>query len=259
MQVKDVAEESEFFVPERGVELAPYLACEDHHSIHLLARFLWAARVRAERAPRRVLDIACGSGYGTAILARALPDAEVWGVDYDPRAFGHAMEHYSLTNGRFHIGSLTEWSFYEDPQQSREAKALPRFDAVVSFDTVEHLSHREIALMRLCEGLESTGVLLFSTPSGDPESRLLPEWSHHKIEYGTGDLIRLMGLYFEEVQAPGDRFPHIDFWRGEVNRGRERYVMRANPLICKGPLIRDGAVVRRGCFDWLGRALRRLS
>src|SRR6476661_3321910 len=76
-------------------------------------------------AGRRVADVACGEGYGSALLARAATD--VVGVDIDPRTVAHATAEYRGTpNVRYVTGSAT---------------ALPlasgSVDAVVSFETIE--------------------------------------------------------------------------------------------------------------------------
>ena len=66
-------ETTEFFVPRRGLDLAPYIAHRDVQGIHHLSRYHWATRVLEEVAPRRVLDVACGAGYGSFLLADTLP------------------------------------------------------------------------------------------------------------------------------------------------------------------------------------------
>ena len=58
-----------------------------------LARYRFAQRFVAGG---RVLDCACGVGYGSALLAQAEQSpAEVLGVDIDPAAVGYATRRYS--------------------------------------------------------------------------------------------------------------------------------------------------------------------
>src|SRR5436190_10605249 len=55
-------------------------------------------------AGKRVLDVACGEGYGSALLAQVA--ATVTGIDIDAAAVAHARESYAaLTNLRFNEGS----------------------------------------------------------------------------------------------------------------------------------------------------------
>src|SRR5436309_2702346 len=59
---------------------------------HLVVYEWIAGRVRG----RRVIDMACGEGYGTAALARTA--AAVIGVDANPEAHEHARLRYRLEN-----------------------------------------------------------------------------------------------------------------------------------------------------------------
>jgi 2-polyprenyl-3-methyl-5-hydroxy-6-metoxy-1,4-benzoquinol methylase len=44
--------------------------------------------------PGRILDLACGVGYGTELLAAAVGVEEVLGVDIDPEAIAYARDRY---------------------------------------------------------------------------------------------------------------------------------------------------------------------
>ena len=78
-------------------------------------------------AGKRVLDLACGEGYGAAILARRA--ATVVGIDIDSESIIHARRRYYLTNLRFVIGSATDVPL---PDAS--------IDVITSFETIEHLA-----------------------------------------------------------------------------------------------------------------------
>ena len=69
---------------------------EHYHRYALAARFAVGARV---------LDLACGEGFGPALLATGA--REVVGVDIDPPTVEHAAAHYSRENLHFAVGSLT--------------------------------------------------------------------------------------------------------------------------------------------------------
>src|SRR5690348_13511788 len=76
---------------------------------------------------KRVLDIACGEGYGSDLLSEAA--ASVVGVDIDEAAISHARQAYVRPNLKFLRG---------------DAVAIPlgdsSVDVVVSFETIEHLA-----------------------------------------------------------------------------------------------------------------------
>jgi cyclopropane fatty-acyl-phospholipid synthase-like methyltransferase len=222
----------EFFTPKLGLDVTAYIAVEQKQGIHHVGRYQWACEVLKLRQPRRVLDIACGAGYGSFMMAQALPNAEIIGGDYDQRAIDYAKQTYQLSNLRYFQADVVTW-------KSSEEKSLQQFDAITSFDTIEHLLHREIALLRMAENLSDNGALLLSTPSGRPQSTLNPAWEHHKIEYSYSDLYSLLKRFFSNVIPP----QHPDF-RGSqvwtlVNDGALRYLNRMNPLICSDPIRVD--------------------
>lgn len=75
-----------------------------------------------------VLDIACGCGYGSYMMERA--GLKVTGVDISEEAINHAKRHYE--------GPTYYCQKAEDTKGS--------WDAIVSFETLEHLANPEIVL-----------------------------------------------------------------------------------------------------------------
>ena len=117
---------------------------EHWHRYHFASR--WCAG-------KRVLDVACGEGYGTALLARRA--AHVTGVDISAEAIAHARGRYaSLANVEFTEGSCT---------------ALPLDDAsvdvAVSLETIEHITAQAEFIGELARVLKPGGVLLLSCPN----------------------------------------------------------------------------------------------
>lgn len=113
------------------------------------------AFARAFVVGRRVLDVSCGEGYGSALLAEAA--AEVVGIDIASEAVDHARRAYAgRARLRFERGS---------------AIALPlpdaSIDVAVSFETIEHLPREEQPRMvrELARVLTRDGVLLLSAPN----------------------------------------------------------------------------------------------
>jgi radical SAM superfamily enzyme YgiQ (UPF0313 family)/SAM-dependent methyltransferase len=102
-----------------------------------------------------VLDVASGEGYGSALLARSA--RQVVGVDLSPDAVEFAASRYPRANLRFLRGS---------------AGAIPlegqgHFDAVVSFETIEHLDAvvQQAFLAEVRRLLRPNGLLVVSTPN----------------------------------------------------------------------------------------------
>ena len=226
---KNLDETVEFYCPDQGFSVESYIAANDMQGIHDVARYQWASLVVADLKPRRLVDIACGAGYGSHMLAVAAPECEVVGVDYDPRAVEIAAARFSRSNLSYRQGSMVTWR--------GEGQSLGRCDLIVTFDTIEHLLHREIAMQSICENLRDGGAMILSTPCSFRETRLNPAWEHHKIEFGHADLFKFLSRYFARVVQPQDEdFPHAAYWSDVVNNGRTRYLNRMNPVICKEPI-----------------------
>jgi SAM-dependent methyltransferase len=102
---------------------------------------------------RRVLDAACGEGFGSALMAPAA--ASVLGLDIDPATIQHARERYA---GRaaldYRVADCTRLDTFADAS----------FDLIVSFETLEHVHEQERMLDGFARLLAPDGVLLISTP-----------------------------------------------------------------------------------------------
>lgn len=97
-----------------------------------VARYEWAAGILADMAkvegrPLRVLDIACGVGYGSRILAEA--GCLVTAVDASQEAIDYALANYDSLHVLHRRASAEE---YDNPDDFE-------FDAIVCFETLEHL------------------------------------------------------------------------------------------------------------------------
>ena len=241
--VKDLSQSIEFFVPEKGLDLQDYLNTVlpadaipkavrlRKQAIHHLGRYYWATKVLAKCPPGSILDVACGSGYGSSILAEALPEFSVTGGDYDSRAVEHAATTYGGPNNlEYAPVDVVTW------RSPESGDIIPNFDYIVSFDTIEHLLHREIALINFSERLNPDGLLLLSTPCKE-ENLLNPGWEHHKIEYSYRHLYSLMRRFFGTVLIPDNgSLPELSFWTDVINGQRIEYLLRGNPMACAKPI-----------------------
>ncbi len=99
---------------------------------------------------RRVLDVACGEGYGAAALLSA-GAASVIGVDISAEACSHAREKYGLDA---RVGSATSLPL---PDRS--------IDLIVSFETIEHVPEPARFVQECARVLAPSGVLVISTPN----------------------------------------------------------------------------------------------
>jgi len=134
------------------------------------------AFARRFAAGKRVLDAACGEGYGSALLATVAQS--VIGVDIDASTVAHARACYGDGDRvRFVAGSCS---------------ALPladaSVDAVVSFETIEHLDAAEQPKMlaEFARVLKADGVLVISSPN----KRLYSDAREYVNEFPRHELYR---------------------------------------------------------------------
>lgn len=104
-------------------------------------------------AGKAVLDVACGEGYGSALMSDIA--TSVTGVDISPDAVQHASNQYAhKRNLEYLQGSATALKF---PDAS--------FDVVVSFETIEHLAEQAEMLAEIRRVLREDGMLIISSPN----------------------------------------------------------------------------------------------
>src|SRR5436190_15813303 len=126
-----------------GERTLPDVPAENYWYRRHLAVYQWIApRVRGAR----VVDLACGEGYGSEVLAREA--GEVVGVDANPEAHEHARLRYQRPNLRF---ERTLVESFDEP-----------CDAITFLQTIEHI-HEPGAL--LAHFAELASVAYVSTPN----------------------------------------------------------------------------------------------
>ncbi len=102
---------------------------------------------------KRVLDVACGEGYGSALLAREA--SHVTGVDLSQEAIDHARRTYGAReNLEFACATCTRVPL---PDAS--------VDVVVTFETIEHIAEQTQFVDEIARVLRPDGVLVISCPN----------------------------------------------------------------------------------------------
>lgn len=102
---------------------------------------------------KKVLDLACGEGYGSFMLSE---DAgSVLGVDIDDAAIRHATSKYIRGNLQFIKGSMMEVPV--------EGEGL--FDVIVCFEALEHIAGHDELMKQTKRLLKKEGVFIVSTPN----------------------------------------------------------------------------------------------
>lgn len=153
---------------------------------HLVVYEWIASRV----AGLRVVDMACGEGYGTNVLARGAASAV--GVDANPEAHEHAAARYTAPNVRF-VRTLID--SFDEP-----------CDAVVFLQTIEHVTNPGDVLEHFKSLTGPGGAVYVSTPN---VLTLAPEGADssgnpwHVHEYRAGEFRALCEAHFGSVEMFG--------------------------------------------------------
>lgn len=127
------------------------LARPDYLAASHLHRYALAAELCAGL---RVLDLCCGTGYGTELLAGRA--ASALGVDLDPAAIRQAEAEHAGGGARFETGDALELLRRTQPGDH---------DAIVMFEGLEHLPDHEAVLEELRRLHEGGTRLVVSVPN----------------------------------------------------------------------------------------------
>lgn len=170
----------ERFIPEFEGDIVA-----EHYHRYLLARELVAGKT--------VLDVACGEGYGSHLLAAAAE--HVTGVDIDADAVTHACQSYSRDNLEYRQGDCT---------------AIPLADAsvdvVVSFETIEHHDCHRAMIKDIRRVLRPGGLLIISSPDKREYSDV-PGYDnpYHVRELYRDEFVALLEQHFKHHEIFGQR------------------------------------------------------
>lgn len=153
-------------------------------AIEHLHRYAFAMEYAQDKM---VLDIACGDGYGSKLLAQKA--AWVTGVDIDQDVINAAKKKYHAGNLRFEQGDITNIPFNGNA-----------YDLAVCFETLEHTSRHEELLSEIKRVLKKGGLLIISTPDkkwySDKPGNSNP---FHEKELYKDEFTSLLKKHFEYV------------------------------------------------------------
>lgn len=163
---------------------------------------------------KRVLDIACGYGYGGPILLDG-GAAEYCGVDLNGNLIRNAIAVYGSEKIRYEQGDICTYS------------PADVYDLVLCFETIEHVMNYRQALSNLALLISKDGVLLISSPNRavtTPCSENIadkPDNIYHVQEFTVQELVR-------ELQLAGFKVHRNDIFgqRASFFYSRNRFVMR---------------------------------
>lgn len=162
-------------------------------------RYLFAAQLVQDKV---VLDVGCGEGYGTYLLARCA--RRVVGIDMDHETVMHASSKYCRDNLEFRVGSAA----------SIPMEGTSLFDVVVCFETIEHLveEHQRSLLAETKRLLKPDGVFIVSTPNKLTYSDI-PQYQNefHRKEYYVDEFKQFLLRYFGYTVLLGQRVYGVSY------------------------------------------------
>ncbi len=180
-----------------------------------LSRYLFA---RGFAPSRRVLDLGCGTGYGSAILAESAKS--VVAVDISRETIVYARENYTQPGINFLVANSTHL-----PVRSES------LDLVVCFEVVEHLSEQGRVLDEISRVLKQDGLLLISTPNRlyytEERQEVNP---YHTHEFDHEEFSSYLKRCFEEVEICfQNQVSSIFLGNSEFSRALNTHIEKPDP------------------------------
>ncbi|OEF98160.1 class I SAM-dependent methyltransferase [Desulfuribacillus alkaliarsenatis] len=153
--------------------------------IEHIARYEFARKF----AQGRVLDIACGVGYGTEIVFDDNPAiSQFVGIDISEVAIEYAKTHYNYPEAEYYV---------DDALNENLHKTYGTFDTIISFETIEHFYGDEIFVKNLYNLLNPGGKLIISTPFGRGKNEPCSA-PHHVYQYTEAEFLEVLSP-FEQI------------------------------------------------------------
>ena len=146
-----------------------------------MARYIFAGKFAEGKL---VLDLACGTGYGSYYLALHGAKKTI-GVDISEEAVGYAKDLYEVADLHFEVMDVRKLAFKDKS-----------FDVIVAFEIIEHIREQEEFLKEIRRVLKDDGVLLISTPNSKVYSG---KNRFHLKEMGYEEFLSALERFFPEV------------------------------------------------------------
>lgn len=195
-------------IGEHELLLGPYFSYQALHTpkhlLFTLARYKFAAKMLSQNLKEPVLELGCGEGLGTLMLAEY--NRPVIGVDFDEKAIQHAKK--TIIKNKPNISFLNE-DFL--------GKKYGNFSTVISIDVIEHIpNHKEdLFLETIRDNLSADGFCLIGTPNITASKYgSKPSQEGHINLFDEKRLRTLMSKYFQHVFIFGanDEIIHTGFY-----------------------------------------------
>jgi ubiquinone/menaquinone biosynthesis C-methylase UbiE len=142
-----------------------------------------------------VLDAGCGSGFGTASLAKVARN--VVGIDIDSGIIEQASQLYPLDNADFQVMNCQRMTF-----------SPASFDVVVCNALFEYLDDIDAFIHEVCRVLKPGGLFVCGTKNltlSLKNTDGLPLYRNHLQEFAPEELRSMLAEYFGQIHLYGER------------------------------------------------------
>jgi ubiquinone/menaquinone biosynthesis C-methylase UbiE len=157
----------------------------------------------------RVLDIACGTGFGSDILSEAT-SGTVIGGDISEDAVKECRKNWKRSNLTFEVLDGTQLPYTSNS-----------FDKIISFETIEHTTKYNEMTAEFGRVLKPGGQLFLSTPNSNITSPVgVISNPFHTQEFNYMELRALLSKGFGVVEILGQRYCRYDNKSGKQKKGR---------------------------------------
>ncbi len=183
----------------KEINLNPILLPEHQH------RYLWASNY----CYGNVLDVGCGTGYGSKIVSKIGRVKSYTGIDYSKKTILQAHQHYGAQERIFKVGSA-----YKIPFSSNN------FDTVICIETLEHLNNPDAALKEIWRTLKKDGIFIGTIPTKEFDIKSRNVYGpnpHHKTQFSEKILQRLLSKYFRFSKISNSSLEIFSYIRNDLD------------------------------------------
>ncbi|HEY9003792.1 MAG TPA: class I SAM-dependent methyltransferase [Mucilaginibacter sp.] len=182
-----------------------------------------------------VLDIACGSGYGANILSE-VPKAAIYAGDIDCNSIANCkVEWQGNKSVQFEVMDATSLRFDDG-----------FFDAIISLETIEHLTGYKKMVAEFARVAKQDGVVVISTPNikvSSPDGKVMNPY--HTQEFTYDELKDILKAEFSEVTISGQKYTRYE------NKGGSSFKQFIEKLLLTRGIRKLPYSLRNGIFKLL--------
>lgn len=170
----------------------------------------------------KVLDAACGSGYGSEILSKHVK--KVIGIDISSEAIEYAQKFHWKENIEYQLMDLEKPLKFPDQA----------FNAIISFETLEHLENQEKLISEFKRLLKNQGLLIISVPNKNITRKIGVKNPYHKKELSKEEFIELLSKFFKIEQLYGQiEYISLPYWRKFLKQLIKLDVLKLRKIILR--------------------------